>query len=112
MALEVALRLLNALFPSFSNSFNSPLSQSSACKVIRLHSFNSVIPVPPPAEGNLIPCYSAFRGCNLSQSYVSVKEFFRYRYRLRMKFFRVLPCLPWLLLPSLRGGREGVGAST
>ena len=29
--------------PSFSNSFNSPLSQSSACKDIRLHSFYSVI---------------------------------------------------------------------
>ena len=35
-----------------------PFMQSGASKAIRLHWFNSVIPVPPPAEGILIPCSS------------------------------------------------------
>ena len=37
------IELFNALFPSFSNPFNSTLSQLFACTDIRLHWFNSVI---------------------------------------------------------------------
>ena len=39
-------------------SLNFPFRLSGASKDICLNMFNSVIPFPPPAEGNLIPCSS------------------------------------------------------
>ncbi len=89
MALEVVLSFFNALFPSFSNSFNNPFMRSGACKAIRLHWFHSVIQSQELENSVVI---------------VDAKVFsFRYRFhtefRFRMKFFRVSHCFIISLRP-------------
>ena len=49
------MSFLNALFLRSRIRLIFLFCQSFERKDIRLHSLNSVIPVPPPTEGNLIP---------------------------------------------------------
>ncbi len=53
--LKICAFLLGYFFKHFFQSFFTSFNL-----------FHSVIPVPPLAEGNLIPCTSAFRGSSIS----------------------------------------------